>query len=55
LAELLPGIAANPSAGIIADWQETLNNPAFFGAGGRFPLEARQGIEVRRRIVPLAN
>lgn len=55
LADLLPGIAANPSAGIIADWQETLNNPAFFGAGGRFPQEARQGIEVRRRIVPLAN
>lgn len=55
LAELLPGLAANPSAGILADWQETLNDPGFFGAGGRFPAEARQGIEVRRRIVPLAN
>ncbi len=54
-AQLLPGLATNPSVGILADWQETLNDPAFFGAGGRFPSEARQGIEVRRRIVRLSN
>jgi hypothetical protein len=55
LAELLPGTATNPGDGILADWRKTLEDPGFLQGDARFPPETRRGIEVRRRIVPLAN
>lgn len=55
LAQLLPGTATDPAEGILTDWQKTLKDPTFFAGDAQFPIETRRGIEVRRRIVPLAN
>ena len=53
LAELLPGTASDPQAGILPDWKRTLEDPDFFSGGNGPSPEAKRGIEVRRRVVPL--
>lgn len=53
LAALLPGTASSPGDGIIGDWKKTLVDPEFLKGDSHFPAQTRQGIEVRRRILPV--
>lgn len=55
LADLLPGIASLPEAGILADWQQTLDSDGFYTGNEIFSAETRRGIEVRQRVFPISG
>jgi hypothetical protein len=53
LADLLPGIAILPAAGILTEWQQTLDSDGFYTGNGNFSAEARRGIKLRQRVFPI--
>jgi prepilin-type N-terminal cleavage/methylation domain-containing protein len=55
LADLLPGIAILPAAGILIDWQQTLDSDGFYTGNDIFSAETRRGIKLRQRVLPILS